>query len=373
MPISEFQENSGFFKRIGKKLWRYACRQKKCLLICVAIFFIFFILNRYNLSPKENKGANQSPDRATEAFIEETAELTPPLANGTLDLFAASILAVQVSDNFSPDYESEEQDAAFIDDNGLLSPGASLSGYFSNMKKEVSTYIVKSGDSPFSIAVKFNINTDTILAANGLNENSTIKPGQKLIILPINGVRVKIAKKDTVAALAKKYSGKENEIRAFNNVYDDKKLVAGDFIIIPNGEMPVVKSTPRISAPKYTRETLQPGSWLIAPTTGKDWNRIHGNNAIDIANACGTPIYAAAAGTIITADSVGWNFGYGKYIMIRHPNGVVTVYGHASQILVEAGQEVEQGQLIMLMGTTGRSTGCHLHFEVRGARNPMAR
>ena len=101
-------------------------------------------------------------------------------------------------------------------------------------------------------------------------------------------------------------------------------------------------------------------------------SRIHGQNGVDVASACGTPIYAAAAGAVILSDGIGWNFGYGKYIMIRHSNGVVTVYGHASRLLVNQGDYADQGQLIALMGTTGRSTGCHLHFEVRGAKNPMA-
>jgi murein DD-endopeptidase MepM/ murein hydrolase activator NlpD len=112
---------------------------------------------------------------------------------------------------------------------------------------------------------------------------------------------------------------------------------------------------------------------MIAPTSGKNWGRLHGKYGVDIASACGTPIYAAAAGTVTLADSVGWNFGYGKYLMIRHSNGVITLYAHTSRIVVEQGQQVAQGQLIALMGTTGRSTGCHLHFEVRGAPNPMAR
>jgi len=129
---------------------------------------------------------------------------------------------------------------------------------------------------------------------------------------------------------------------------------------------------PKYSAPKYASSVQPANNWLIYPTSGRSWGRIHSNNGVDVANPCGTPIYAAAAGQVILSDSSGWNGGYGKYIKIQHPNGVVTLYAHASQLLVSGGESVVQGQLIAYMGTTGRSTGCHLHFEVRGAKNPLA-
>ena len=111
----------------------------------------------------------------------------------------------------------------------------------------------------------------------------------------------------------------------------------------------------------------------MIPTTGFDWGKIHGRNGVDIANSCGTPVYAAADGMITIADSSGYNGGFGKYIKIAHPNGTETLYGHSMKLLVAVGQEITRGQEIMLMGSTGRSTGCHLHFEVHGARNPLAK
>jgi murein DD-endopeptidase MepM/ murein hydrolase activator NlpD len=232
--------------------------------------------------------------------------------------------------------------------------------------------VVQPGDTASAIAVKFNINTDTILGANNLRDADLIRPGDRLVILPINGVRIKVGAKDTIELLAKKYNGKASEIMAFNYLTDNSKLVVGDYIIIPDGEMPVA-AQPKVTAPKYAKSSLPLVSWLMIPTTGRDWGRIHGNNGVDIANVCGTPIYAAADGTVMVSDGVGWNGGYGKYIMIQHKNGVVTLYAHASRLLVSAGEQVEQGQLVSLMGTTGRSTGCHLHFEVHGARNPLAK
>jgi murein DD-endopeptidase MepM/ murein hydrolase activator NlpD len=98
---------------------------------------------------------------------------------------------------------------------------------------------------------------------------------------------------------------------------------------------------------------------------------LHGFDAVDIGCPTGTPIYAAAAGTVIIAKSAGWNGGYGKYVAIKHDNGTETVYGHMHEVDVQVGETVAQGQQIGEVGMTGRATGPHVHFEVRGAKNPL--
>lgn len=359
--------------RILRQPLQYLAYHRRCLTVVAVILIIFGVLSYMDLPVKVKKEtAGNKWWQTGNELIEETApDLSLGIMGGALNLTASAIPVAQASIDFSADDELENQDWAIMEGSGLLAPGMSGNAFF-GMQKEAATYVVQAGDSPFSIAVKFGINTDTVLAANNLRDGDYIKPGQQLIILPINGVRVKVVAKETFASLAKKYKGKVEEIKAFNGIYEDSKLVVGNFIIIPDGELPtLVVARPKVTAPKYASTVPSAGAWLIIPTTGKDWGRLHGNNAVDIAGACGTPIYAAAAGTVILSDGIGWNFGYGKYIMIRHANGVVTVYGHASQLLVEQGQQVDQGQLIALMGTTGRSTGCHLHFEVRGAKNPL--
>ena len=112
------------------------------------------------------------------------------------------------------------------------------------------------------------------------------------------------------------------------------------------------------------------------PTTGWNWGRLHNYNAVDIANACGTSIYAAAEGLVIDEKSFGWNGGYGHYVDIEHPNGVITRYAHTEKNSVSVGDYVAQGDVIAYIGNTGLThgvTGCHLHFEVRGARNPFTK
>jgi len=152
----------------------------------------------------------------------------------------------------------------------------------------------------------------------------------------------------------------------------DGAIAADDILIIPDGEIYIPVSV-YVSAPNYLNTLKTIDGYFITPITGRNWGILHPNNAVDIANSCGTPIYATAAGSVTVSDAVGWNGGYGKYVKIKHPNGIDTLYAHNSQNLVTVGDAVKQGQLIALVGTTGRSTGCHLHFEVRGARNPFIR
>ena len=98
---------------------------------------------------------------------------------------------------------------------------------------------------------------------------------------------------------------------------------------------------------------------------------IHGHNGVDLAASVGTPIYASAAGTVIISKTGGYNGGYGNYIVIRHDNGTQTLYAHNTENYVGVGETVSQGQTIGTVGSTGRSTGAHVHFEVRGAKNPF--
>ncbi|MBI4085528.1 MAG: M23 family metallopeptidase [Candidatus Liptonbacteria bacterium] len=113
--------------------------------------------------------------------------------------------------------------------------------------------------------------------------------------------------------------------------------------------------------------------YLSMPTEGFNWGKLHSHNAVDIANACGTPIRAAAEGLIddISLDERGT--GYGHYVMISHPAGIKTRYAHMNKIFISVGQYVKKGEQIGTMGRTGDATGCHVHFEVYGATNPFAR
>jgi len=248
-------------------------------------------------------------------------------------------------------------------------------------RKEIIEYTVESGDTLSSIAEKFNISLDTLLWANDLSKNSPAKMGQQLIILPVSGVLHIVKKGETLGEIAEKYKGDLQEIISFNELSDGGLITTGDNLVIPDGVMPPPK--PKQTQSKQTDTPLAPlaSSYFICPISAcKISQGLHFPNAIDFINSekCGSPVYAAAGGQVL-AVKYGYNLGAGNYVKISHPNGVITIYGHLQAISISAGQEVSQGQIIGLVGGkpgtpgAGKSTGCHLHFSVYGARNPFSR
>lgn len=235
----------------------------------------------------------------------------------------------------------------------------------------ISLYVVRPGDTIYTIAHLFDVSINTIRWANDLGRTSVITPGQILVILPVSGVQYTTKKGDTFKLVAKKFGGSAEEIADFNDLVLEGTLEAGISLIIPNGEAGV------ISPLLQPKRTLQPAAgaiqgYFLRPFSGGVRTQgIHGYNGVDLAHACGMPIVAAAAGDVILAKAAGWNAGYGRYVTISHSNGTQTLYAHLSGVEVGAGWHVAKGQLIGYMGSTGLSTGCHLHFEVRGARNPF--
>lgn len=349
------------------------------LLILAAVILFVWVLGKAFIHSSGNEGdyylISGSEEVITEATSEDLEQSSQGLLGGPFSSLEQILFSsAQGAVDFSADDAAEDSDLVILQENSLVATNCPApEAVFSIFRKEILTHIVQAGENPEKIALKYGINTYTLLWANNLKDGDIIRPGDKLIVLPINGVRVKIVSGDTLNSLAKKYQGKEDEIIAFNNLLADGTLKIGEYIIIPGGEMPTpVKPKPTVSSPRYA-SSVQRADWLIIPTTGRNWGRIHAYNGVDISNPCGTPIYAAASGKVILADSSGWNGGYGKYIKIQHPNGVITLYAHLSGMVVVGGESVAQGQLIGYMGITGRSTGCHLHFEVRGAKNPLAR
>lgn len=114
-------------------------------------------------------------------------------------------------------------------------------------------------------------------------------------------------------------------------------------------------------------------SYFVKPVQGWSPGVLHDRNAVDIANACDTPVYAAADGLVLDAARSGWNGGYGSYAYLEHPNGTRTRYAHLSELGVSIGEYLKKGSQVGRVGRTGEATGCHLHFEVEGAANPFAR
>jgi murein DD-endopeptidase MepM/ murein hydrolase activator NlpD len=233
---------------------------------------------------------------------------------------------------------------------------------------EISVYTVRDGDTLSGIADMFGVSINTIIWANDL-KTRTIKIGQELVILPISGVRHTVKRGDTLQTLAKQYKSELDEILSYNNLSTDATIVVGDIIIIPDGVMPASAQT---SVARPASQTNVSAGYYMRPIAGgRKSQGIHGYNGVDIAAPVGTPIVASASGRVIIARPSGYNGGYGLYVVISHANGTQTLYGHMSRVNVTVGQNVTQGQVIGAVGNTGRSTGPHIHFEVRGARNPF--
>ncbi|MCW9054951.1 MAG: M23 family metallopeptidase [Candidatus Pacebacteria bacterium] len=277
--------------------------------------------------------------------------------------------------NVDPNPAKGGGDITIVDGSALLAetgPAGTLADIEEHPNNgQISIYVVRSGDSLSQIANMFGVSTGTIIWANDIKRGSLIREGQTLVILPISGVQHTVKKGDTLKGIVKEYKGDFNEVVQYNNLPEDAILAVGDVITIPGGEG---ETKTYSSAGTVVRGTNVPSysGYYIRPVVGAVKSQgLHGYNAVDLAAPSGTPILAAASGTVIVARGSGWNGGYGVYVAIRHDNGTQTLYSHLSNMIVYSGQYVVQGQVIGYLGNTGRSTGPHLHFEVRGAKNPF--
>ena len=235
---------------------------------------------------------------------------------------------------------------------------------------EISVYVVREGDALSQIAEMYGVTTNTILWANDITSAASIQPGDTLVILPIVGVQHTVAKGETFGSILKKYDADYDEVLEYNNLASADELSVGDELMIPGGEMHAPRRIAYAAPTKSSGSANTTGFSHPAPGATKTQG-IHGYNSVDLAAGHGSAIRAAAGGEVIISKSGGWNGGYGQYIVIRHSNGTQTLYAHLSSNAVGVGSYVSAGQVIGGMGSTGKSTGTHLHFEVRGGRNPF--
>ncbi|MEK7481122.1 MAG: M23 family metallopeptidase [Patescibacteria group bacterium] len=257
-------------------------------------------------------------------------------------------------------------------------PGAQLGAE----RKEIIVYIVQDGDTIGGIAEAFGLNLNTVLWENNLSFRSYIRPGESLRILPTDGISHEVRRGDTLVKIAKTYDGDAARIVEFNKLADAGDIEIGQKIIIPGGKKPapVYRAPPArsrladIAAP-LPSIFVPAGQLYVWPTTVRRLTQYFGwrHTGIDVAGPLGSPLIASRAGRVVSAKC-GWNGGYGCHVILDHGDGVRTMYGHASRLYVDVGETVTQGQTIAAMGSTGRSTGNHIHFEIRvnGAKvNPL--
>lgn len=251
-------------------------------------------------------------------------------------------------------------------------------------RTEIIEYTVKAGDTIGTIAQYFGISANTVLWENGLTAKSYIKPGNILRILPTSGVTYKVARGDNLASIANKHGVSPDDIMKMNNLANANQVRIGQALIIPGGKRIIDRGiATQTQQPRSLASIITSPRGSAAPASGSRMNwPVQGritqyyswrHNGLDIAAPIGTPIYAAAGGIV---EIAGWNSGgYGYQIVINHGGGKKTRYGHMSKFAVSVGDEVEKGDNIGFVGSTGRSTGPHCHFEVmiNGARyNPLS-
>ena len=238
---------------------------------------------------------------------------------------------------------------------------------------QVSTYVIQNGDTLSGIAEMFGVSVNTILWANGITKASGIQPGQSLVILPVSGIVHKVKSGDTILGIVAQYKADINEVLEYNDITLSSPLSVGQSIILPDVEISTALPTRIVVGGSLSSGSSQTTSkYYIRPLkVGVRTQGIHGYNGVDIAAPVGTSLYASAEGSVIVSRSGAYNGGYGNFVIIAHPNGTQTLYAHLSKNLVASGDYVEQGDKIGLVGSTGKSTGPHLHFEIRGAKNPF--
>lgn len=285
------------------------------------------------------------------------------------------------------DFIGSESNAVSLLGNISTTPVASEEAS-SAPRNEVVSYIVESGDTLSSIANAFGISLNTLLWANDLSVSSTLSIGDSLAILPVDGVAHTVSSGDTLSSIAQKYDVEQDAIIDYNALGDSSTLAIGDELLVPGGEVQAAtrttstsisriftspSTTTTSSSTTITSPSVTGSGSMVWPTDLYTITQYYGwrHTGLDIDCGYTHDNYAADAGYV---QFSGWDGGYGYSIEINHGNGIVTRYGHHASMYVTAGQYVSKGQAIGRCGTTGRSTGTHLHFEVivNGSfRNPL--
>ena len=239
------------------------------------------------------------------------------------------------------------------------------------------TYTVQAGDNVSTIADQFRVSVETVLWNNGNLEDNPdyLSVGDVLTILPVSGVYHTVVKGDTLESIATKYKVQAAVITAYEGNYmvEPYTLTIGQKLIVPGGQKPYqVRHVVAWSGtvPKDAKRGTGVFGWPVGGYITQRYSEAH--PAVDVGVVVGTPVKASDSGYIAVVGRS--DTGYGRYVLIDHANGFQTIYAHLSIIYVEVGQSVAKGKAIGLSGNTGKSTGPHLHFEIKlngVRRNPF--
>lgn len=261
-------------------------------------------------------------------------------------------------------------------DAGAGDRGESDGGAPGETAPQVYAYLVAEGDTLWDIAQTYGVDVTTVLGANPDVNASRLQVGRVIRVLSVDGVLHTVKSGDTVSGLATKFRVEASVIAKANGLTDAAVLKVGQELILPGAKPIIVHKATAAGGSSdgqtvtITGEYRWPVSGFISSRWGWRWGRFH--HGLDIAAPYGRSIVASRGGKVVFS---GWKGGYGNTVVLSHSGGTTTLYGHASRLLVDYGQWVEAGQVIARVGSTGVSTGNHLHFEIRvdgSSVNPLS-
>lgn len=386
------------WRSLGEKSLVTLLNQKSIHFVVVAITAVLIFTNlttktkAESLSDKasntiiasliESEFGSLEENKLIEEFFDQEAVISPTQQN-----YLDNLVSVKVEPSVSTDAYGEQGNSNGVnflsEGTGMLVKPEVVSTKKSKRPRAgIVEYVVMPGDSISTIASEYEISVSSILWENNLSAYSVIRPGDKLAILPTSGISHGVLSGENLSSIAKKYGVEESVIIETNKLTDSSKLAVGQKLIIPGGSKNAYtpaskKSYSGISAIRDIVKSPDAipvsGNTMNWPTEGHRITQYYSwrHTGLDIGNKIGTPIYSADAGTV---EYVGWGKGYGNQIVVNHGGGKKTRYAHLSKFYVKQGQAVGKGESIGAMGSTGWSTGPHLHFEViinNGKYNPL--
>ena len=352
-----------FLKNINLPIVLNLFKNKIFLSVSVIAFIILFNISIFAIKNKSNNNFyfNKKFDNSDKTYRKILSEMNPE-TNDIIENYLPKI--PQITSIANIDGKVSEIFYDYISsDNTLNSDGV--------IGVKYEEYTIGEGENLTTISRKIGVNLDTLVSVNKITNANKLKPGQKIIIPNRNGLLYTIKQNENIEEVASKYDIQLNRILAFNKIDEISDIEIGDDIFLPGAKYTlderIEKFGQMFSLPVTVTRISSLFGYRVHPITKVRTK----HTGVDIPGSLNTPVYAARKGKVIFA---GYSGGYGNLVIVRHDKGYTTYYGHLNKITTKIGANVGVGVMIGRMGSTGNSTGSHLHFEVRRngeALNPI--